>query len=203
MGLFDRFLRRPRVSELMRVRVSSDASGSMWVEIEPQRKDLQDAEYLFLPLYYTSKVMFNFDPRSPDMQLAATMLIHCLEQCLDSGLDTTTDLFECCELSDVVQYSRVKRDKSNWTARIHLSWIGLTTRGITTDFPLRTTTQQTAFSVIAVLQACLDRMDETGKHLCQSAFEYMIDEYNAGADYSSITTALRLPSIAYIQAFSK
>ncbi|MBX3318206.1 MAG: hypothetical protein KF902_15225 [Phycisphaeraceae bacterium] len=202
MGIFDRFRRQNKAIELLRVRVKSDHSGTMWVEFEPQRADLQDAEYLFLPLCYTGKVLFNFDPRDSSMQLAASMLIRLLRRCLDAGLDSGTNLFEHCELDDVVQYSRMPGQRLVWEADIRLSWTGITNRGIKTHFPLSTTTQLSVFSVIAILQACLHAMDEAGQSLCHDAFEFLVAQYESGADYSDPIVGQSLPRLAYMHAIS-
>lgn len=174
----------------------------MWVVFDAKRPDLQDAEFLFLPLCYTGKVLFTFDPDDSSMQLAARMLIGLLRRCLDAGLVGDINLFQHCELEDVVQYSHSSQQNPEWAADIRLSWTGLTNRAVETHFPSSTTTQQIVFSVIALLQACLHAMDETGQVLCHDAFEFLVAQYESGADYSDPIIGASLPQIAYLHAIS-
>jgi len=164
-------------------------------EFHPQ---VQKCEYVRLNLHYYAKTLYTFSPRNPAMAQSAAILTLMMDGVLAEGLGADTDVFLQADISDVAKLTSSEPLGKTASYKATLYFVSATQRHIRT-YGLRYV-QQAVFSVFALLQASIPRMDEDCLRVLNRALLNMQNAYASGSSYSSLRNLHSVPTGAYMDA---
>ena len=178
--------------------VTVTEDNTFFVRLRRLQPETQDVEYIRMPLHYYAKILFVFDPDDPDMAMAAIMLEHIMDKVLSAGLRPGVDVLALADVGDVARISNVRPQGPSRKMEATLFFVDTARRHVVTEFSQGTYTQQLVFSVLVMIQACLDALDESDVRILAAALSEMQRLYAEGTSYSDLAGLARVPNVAFM-----
>jgi hypothetical protein len=201
MGLLKKLLGiEPSLTKLLSARIVSDEDHRYFILFSRHHPQLQLPEFVRLVLHYYAKIMFNFDPSDPEMSQSAFILKNMVQSVIDEGIQKESNILLNADIDDVATIVFSPSENEPREIVTTLFFVDTTRRHITTDIPKNTYAQHMVFSVMALIQAALNEMDQDCVVVLNRSLSLMNEAYNSGQSYSDIANLAGIPTNAYMSA---
>lgn len=201
MGFLKKLLGlKPKLIKLLSARILTDEDHRYFISFHKHHPQLQLPEFARLILHYYAKVLFNFDPSDPEMSQSAFILKNMIRSVLDEGIHKDSNMLQNADIDDVA--TMVSSAPGNKPREIvaTLFFIDTTHRHITTDIPRNVSAQHMVFSVMALIQAALNELDQDCIDVLNRSLSSMNEAYDSGQSYSDMQNLAAIPTSAYMSA---
>ena len=209
MGIFKKtFGTKPNLTKLLSAHIITDEDHRYFISFSKYHPQLQLAEFIRLVLYYYAKILFNFDPADPQMSAAALLLKKTIQSLLDKGIHKDSNILKDANIDDVVMMVSspqwfLPRNKPREIVAT-LFFVDTTKEQlILTDIPKNVYIQHLVFSVMVLLQAVLEKLDQECIDVLNRSLSNMNKHYDSGESYSDIQNLATIPTIAYWSSIPK
>ena len=201
MGFLKKLLGlEPSLNKLLSVRIVTDEDHKYFISFTKHHPELQLPEFVRLILHYYAKVLFNFDPSDPVMSQSAFVLKNMLRSVLNEGIRKDSNILQNADIDDVAKIISSAPGNKPRAIVATLFFVDTTHRHITTDIPGNAYAQHMVFSVMALIQATLNELDQECIDVLNRSLLKMNESYDSGQSYSDMQNLASIPTSAYMSA---
>lgn len=198
MGFFKKlFSKEPKETKLLGVRIVADENYRYFVSFYEYHQQVHAPEYVRLALYYYAKVLFSFDPSGQQMPESGFILQQLIETLLFKGIHKNSNIMRDADIEDVARL--VSEPPGNMPREI-IATLSLNDSGqryMATHIPKSVYGQHMVFSVAALIQATLMKLDRQWVAVLNDSLVNMNKAYDSGQSYLN---AASIPAEAYLAA---
>lgn len=198
MGFFTKlFSKEPKETKLLGVRIVTDENYRYFVSFHQYCQLVHAPEYVRLVLYYYAKILFSFDPSGQQMPESGFILQQLIETLLFKGIRKDSNIMRDADIEDVA--GLVSAPPGNVPREIvaTLSFDDSAQRYLTTHIPKSVYGQHMVFSVAALIQATIAKLDQQWITFLNDSLSNMNKAYDSGQSYSNVAS---IPAEAYLGA---
>jgi hypothetical protein len=198
MGLLTKFFGgEPKETKLVGVSIVTDEDHRYFVSFCKYHPQVHAPDYVRLVLYYYAKILFSFDPSGQQMSESGSILQQLIETSLFKGIRKDSNIMRDVDIEDVARM--VSAPPGNVPRQIAaiLFLDSSTRRHVTIRIPKNANAQHMLFSVAALIQATLTKLDEQWVNVLSDSLSTMNKAYDSGQSYSNVTA---IPAEAYVAA---
>lgn len=197
MGFLKRLLGLEQNNILLSAAIIADEDHRYYVSFEKHHPDLQIVEFVRIVLHYYAKMLF-----VPDKSMAefSILLLSSMQGVIDSGISKDSNIFHAADIDDVAAI--VKKSPTNMPRKFIASLCAASQvqRHIKTTIPRNAYMQHSVFSVFALLDAVLKKLDAEMIGLLDKSLTGMNEIYAAGHDFRKLENLTAVPNAAYANA---
>ena len=193
-GLESKFIK------LLSARIVTDEEHNYYVSFTKHHKQLQLPEFVRLILHYYAKILFNFDPSDPEMEQSGYMLKNMMSAVLDEVILKDSDILCNADIDDIATMVSSEPRRKSREIEATLFFVDTTQRHISTDIPRNAYAQHIVFSVMALIQATLNELDQESIDILNQSLSNMKAAYDSGQSYSEMQNLAAIPTAAYMAA---
>jgi hypothetical protein len=191
------FGREPKETRLLGVRITTDEDYRYFISFYEYHPQIHAPEYVRLVLYYYAKILFNFDPSGQQMSESGFILQQLIEILLFKGIRKDSNIMRDVDIEDVARVVSAPPGNIPREIAATLSFGDSMQRCITTHIPKNAYAQHMVFSVAALIQATLTKLDKQWIDVLNGSLFNMNKAYDSGQSYSNLTT---VPAEAFLAA---
>jgi len=201
MGFLKKLLgHEPNLIKLLSARIVTDEDHRYFISFSKHHPQLQLPEFVRLILHYYAKILFNFDPSDPEMSQSAFILKNMIRSVLDEGIRKDSNILQIADINDVAMMVFSAPENKPREIVATLFFVDTTRRHITTDIPRSAYAQHMVFSVMALIQAALNELDQYCIDVLNRSLSSMNEAYDCGQSYSDMQNLAAIPTSAYMSA---
>lgn len=201
MGILKKILGlEPQLTKLLSARIATDEDHKYFVSFSKHHPQLQSPEFVRLVLHYYAKTLFNLGSSGPEMMQSASILLEMMRSVLAQGIEKSSDVFLYADINDVATIVAAPPRNIPREFIATLYFVDTKRRHITTDIPRNGYAQHMVFSVMALLQGALEKIDQPFIRVLNESLEKMNDAYDSGQSFSNLQGLAAVPNAAFISA---
>ena len=193
----------PNLIKLLSTRIVTDEDHRYFISFSKHHPQLQLPEFVRLILHYYAKILFNFDPSDQEMYQSAFILRNMMKSVLRKGIRKDSNILFDADINDVATMDSSAPGNKPREIVATLFFIDTMQRHITTDIPRNVYAQHMVFSVMALIQAALNELDQECIKVLNRSLSNMNEAYDSGWSYSDMNNLVTLPVAAYWAAVPK
>ena len=201
MGFFKKLLGlEPKLIKLLSAHIVTDEDHRYFISFSKHHQQLQLPEFVRLILHYYAKILFNFDPSDPEMSQSALILKNMVQSILDEGIRKDSNILQNADIDDAATMVSSPPGNKPREIVVTLLFVDTTRRHIMTDIPRNAYAQHMVFSVMALIQATLNELDQDSIDVLNYSLSGMNEAYDSGQSYSDMQNLAAIPTNAYMSA---
>lgn len=193
----------PNLIKLLSARIVTDEEHRYFISFTKHHPQLQLPEFVRLILHYYAKMLFNFDPSDREMSESALILKNTIQSVLDKGIVKDSNILQEADIDDVARMVSSVPGNNPRKITATLFFVDTTRRRITTEIPRNAYAQHMVFSVITLIQAALNELDQECIEVLNRSLSNMNEAYDSGQSYSDMNNLVAIPVAAYWAAVPK
>jgi hypothetical protein len=201
MGFLSKlFVREPKETKLLGARIVTDEDHRYFVSFSKYHPQVHEPEYVRLVLHYYAKILFSFDPSDCRTSESAFVLQQMIQSLLGKGIRKDSNILLDANIENVAMV--VSSPPGNVPREIlaTLSFDDSNQRYITTHMPKSVNAQHMVFSVAALIQGTIIKLDQRWVVVLSDALFNMNKAYDSGQSYSKAQNLAAIPAGAYLAA---
>lgn len=191
------FGREPKETKLLGVRITTDEDYRYFISFYEYHPQIHAPEYVRLVLCYYAKVLFSFDPSGQQMSESGFILQQLIETLLFKGIRKDSNIMRDADIEDVARVVSAPPGNIPREITATLSFGDSTQRYISAHIPKNAYAQHMVFSVAALIQAALTKLDHQWINVLHDSLFNMNKAYDSGQSYSNLAT---VPAEAFLAA---
>lgn len=198
MGFLTKFFGgETKETKLLGVSIVTDEDHRYFVSFHRYHPQVHAPDYIRLVLYYYAEILSGFDPSGQQMSESGFILQQLIETLLFKGIRKDSNIMRDVDIEDVARV--VSAPPGNVPREIAgtLSFDNSSRRHVTIHIPKSANTQHMLFSVAALIQATLMKLDQQWVNVLNDSLSNMNKAYDSGQSYSKVTA---IPAEAYVAA---
>lgn len=182
---------------LLRATVGTVDGGEYTVLIEKLRPDVEPVEYIWMILFFATKMMYNLWPTDAGQ---VGLFQDCIKALGNTQIGKDTNVFEVCRMPKV-EVSEATAQPAGKRVVATLYYPSITNRVIRTSIPLSPVQLQYLYSWLSLVQTALPRLNSLLLDRLQGALKVMGHLYEeCGVDAGSLVACADVPSKAFFGA---
>jgi hypothetical protein len=186
---------------LVSARISADEEYRYFVSLARYHSQVQPFEFVRLLLHYYARVLFLFDPVNEQMLQGANELKEMMRTIFGRRVDADCDVLQRAGIGGTMSIvtSEPQKDRREISATLYYHRIHFT-KGelyLEADIPRDASIQHMVFSVPALLQSILPKLDRRSVNVINYALVQMNYLYGAGRNFSDLSNMSAIPTEAF------
>jgi hypothetical protein len=190
----------PKETKLLGVSIVTDEDHRYFVSFCRYHPQVHAPDYVRLILHYYAKILSNFDPSGQQMSESGFVLQQLIETLLFKGIRKDSNIMRDVDIEDVARMVSVPPGNVPREILATLSLDNSTRRHVTIHIPKSANAQHMLFSVAALIQATLMKLDQKWVTVLNDSLSNMNKEYDSGQSYSKTQNVTAIPADAYVAA---
>jgi len=191
-----------KLIKLLSVRIVTDEVGNYYVSFTQHHEQLKQPEFVRIILHYYSKILFYFVPSDPEMKKAAGVLNLMMRDVLDEGIQKKADVLYNAGIDDIATIVSSEPERQSKAIEATLYFVDTMRRHITTSIPRNVYSRHLAISVLVLIQAIINELDQEWIDILNQSLLNMKAAYKSGQSYSKMKNIASIPTAAYLAALS-
>jgi hypothetical protein len=191
----------PNSVRLVSARISADDEFRYFVSLGRYHSQVPTFEFVRLLLHYYARVLFLFDPLNEQMVRGANELEEMMRSIFGRRVDVDCDVLQRGGIGGTMsvvtsepQKNRREISATLYYHRIHFMKGELYLKA---DIPRDASIQQMVFSVPALLQSILPKLDGRSVNVLNYALVQMNHSYGMGRSFSDLSNMSAIPTEAF------
>jgi hypothetical protein len=191
------FVKKRKEVKLLGARIVTDEDHRYFVSFSKYHPNVHQPEYVRLILHYYAKILFSFDPSDLRTCESPLILQQMIQSLLGKGIRKDSNIMRDADIEDVARLVSAPPGNIPREIIVTLSFDNSDQRRIATQIPKTIHTQHMVFSVAALIQATLMKLDQSWITVLNDSLLNMNKAYDSGQSYSNIAS---IPAEAYFGA---